>query len=100
MVELKPETIGQAATYKLMIGLIVPRPIAFVSTINNKGELNLAPFSFFNGVSSNPPCLMFSVTRKNDGSMKDTLKNIFETKQFVVNTVSDWMVGFELNKFF
>jgi flavin reductase (DIM6/NTAB) family NADH-FMN oxidoreductase RutF len=74
-----------------MVGSIVPRPIAFVSTQSESGEGNLAPFSFFNGVSSNPPCLMFSVTKKPDGSIKDTLRNILQIKQFVVNTVSEWM---------
>jgi flavin reductase (DIM6/NTAB) family NADH-FMN oxidoreductase RutF len=84
--------LSQGAIYKLMIGAIVPRPIAFVSTISAEGVGNLAPFSFFNGVSSNPPCLVFSVTRKRDGGKKDTLRNIEETGGFVINTVSEWMV--------
>ena len=71
--------------YKLLIGAIVPRPIAFVSTRSKSGITNVAPYSFFNGVSSNPPCLMFSVTRKPDGSKKNTLSNIEATKEFVVN---------------
>lgn len=53
---------------------------------------NLAPFSFFNGVSSNPPCIVISVTRKSDGSKKDTLVNIERTGEFVVNIVADWMI--------
>lgn len=86
--ELKPSEL-----YKLLIGGILPRPIAFVSTLSKAGIGNLAPFSFFNGVSSNPPCLVFSVTRKPDASKKDTLLNIEETGEFVVNTVSEWMTA-------
>lgn len=84
--------IPGALRYKLMIGAIVPRPIAFVSSISSAGVGNLAPFSFFNGVSSEPPCLVFSVTRKPGGDKKDTLRNIEQTRGFVVNTVSEWMV--------
>jgi len=91
MVSLDPATIGASATYKLLIGGIVPRPIAFISTISPEGKGNLAPFSFFNGVASNPPSLMVAITRKPDGEKKDTLRNIEATGQFVVNTVADWM---------
>lgn len=83
--------LGVSDIYKLMIGAIVPRPIAFVSTVSQAGQGNLAPFSYFNAVSSNPPCIAFSITRKNDGSKKDTLINIEETGQFVVNSVAEWM---------
>lgn len=83
--------ISQRDLYKFMIGGIVPRPIAFVSTISAQGQLNLAPFSFYNGVSSNPPCVVFSITRNNDDSKKDTLKNIEETKELVINSVAEWM---------
>src|SRR5689334_9113452 len=79
MVTLKPEQIGQRSMYKLLIGAIVPRPIAFVSTLSPEGLGNLAPFSFFNGVSSNPPAVMIAITRKPDGSKKDTLRNIEST---------------------
>jgi flavin reductase (DIM6/NTAB) family NADH-FMN oxidoreductase RutF len=72
--------------YSWMVSLIAPRPIAFVSTTNIDGDINLAPFSFFTGVSSNPPCLVFSVTQKKDGTKKDTLINIERTGEFVVNT--------------
>ncbi|HMD30953.1 MAG TPA: flavin reductase, partial [Candidatus Acidoferrales bacterium] len=67
--------------YKLMIGAIVPRPIAFVSTISADGISNLAPFSFFTGVSANPPVIAFSPMRRlADGGRKDTLNNIEATK--------------------
>jgi flavin reductase (DIM6/NTAB) family NADH-FMN oxidoreductase RutF len=75
--------------YKLMIGSIVPRPIAFVSTVNAKGRKNLAPFSFFNGVCSNPPIVLFSTVIRKDGTHKDTLNNVEETREFVVNMVSE-----------
>ncbi len=63
--------------YKLMVGVIVPRPIAFVSTISREGIPNLAPFSFFTGISANPPVICFSpMIRGSDGGRKDTLRNI------------------------
>jgi flavin reductase (DIM6/NTAB) family NADH-FMN oxidoreductase RutF len=76
--------------YKLMIGAIVPRPIAFVSTISPNGIRNLAPFSFFTGISANPPVICFCpMIRGSDGSRKDTLRNIEAVKEFVVNIVSE-----------
>jgi flavin reductase (DIM6/NTAB) family NADH-FMN oxidoreductase RutF len=73
--------------YSLMIRTIAPRPIAWVSTISRNGVVNLAPFSFFNGVGSCPPALAFSVSNHVDGSLKDTTRNIDETGEFVVNVV-------------
>jgi flavin reductase (DIM6/NTAB) family NADH-FMN oxidoreductase RutF len=78
--------------YRLLIGSVVPRPIAWVSSMNSKGQSNLAPFSFFNAISSDPPCLIFSPTYKEGGREKDTLINIRETGEFVVNSVSEWVV--------
>ena len=79
--------------HKLMIGSIVPRPIAFVSTKSTNGILNLAPFSYFNGVCSKPPTIMFAPARRGyDGLTKDTLNNIRDTKEFVVNLVSEEIV--------
>lgn len=79
--------------YKLLIGSILPRPIAFVSTQSAEGILNLAPFSFFTGVCSNPPTLLFCpMIRGSDGHRKDTLLNIQETGEFVVNVVSEDIV--------
>jgi flavin reductase (DIM6/NTAB) family NADH-FMN oxidoreductase RutF len=76
--------------YRLMVAVIVPRPIAFVSTISPDGILNLAPFSFFTGVCANPPVVCFSPTiRASDGRRKDTLCNIEATREFVVNVVSE-----------
>jgi flavin reductase (DIM6/NTAB) family NADH-FMN oxidoreductase RutF len=79
--------------HRLMIGSIVPRPIAFVSTKSKNGILNLAPFSYFNGVCSNPPTIMFAPARRGyDGLTKDTLNNIRDTEEFVVNIVSEEIV--------
>ena len=76
--------------YKLLIGSIVPRPIGFISTVSPNGVYNLAPFSFFNGVCSEPMAVLFCpVIRASDGQEKDTLKNIKATKEFVVNIVSE-----------
>lgn len=88
MLKLDLSQISPIETYKLMIGSIVPRPIAFVSTLNTNGSVNLAPFSFFNGVGSNPPSLMFAIVNKTGGEKKDTLKNIEREKEFVVNLAS------------
>lgn len=80
--------------YKLIIGSILPRPIAFVSTQAPDGRLNLAPFSFFNGVCSNPPTILFCpMVRSSDGGKKDTLVNIEATGEFVVNIVNEAIVA-------
>lgn len=73
--ELDPAHVEQRERYRLLIGCIVPRPIAFVSTIAPDGRPNLAPFSFFNGVGSDPMTLLFCPSNKPDGSEKDTLRN-------------------------
>jgi flavin reductase (DIM6/NTAB) family NADH-FMN oxidoreductase RutF len=85
-----PSEAGPANIYKLMIGAIVPRPIAFVSTISRAGVRNLAPFSFFTAASANPPVVCFApMVRGSDGQQKDTLRNVQETGEFVVNIVSE-----------
>ena len=73
--------------YKLLVGAVVPRPIAFVSTISPEGVPNLAPFSFFTVASANPPVLCFTASFREP--RKDTLVNIRATKEFVVNIVSE-----------
>jgi flavin reductase (DIM6/NTAB) family NADH-FMN oxidoreductase RutF len=90
MIELNPADMQQRDLYKLMIGAIVPRPIAWVSTVSPSGIYNLAPFSFFNGVASNPPSLVFSVSyREADHQPKDTLANVRASGEFVVNMVTE-----------
>lgn len=87
---IDPSAAGPQNTYKLMVGVIVPRPIAFVSTVSAGGVLNLAPFSFFTAVSANPPVVAFSpMVRGSDAQRKDTLHNIEATGEFVVNVVSE-----------
>jgi flavin reductase (DIM6/NTAB) family NADH-FMN oxidoreductase RutF len=86
---INPKDHEYGNIYKLMIGCIVPRPIAFVSSLSPDGIPNLAPFSFFNGVCSNPPIVLFSTVIRKDGKHKDTLNNIEATKEFVVNIVSE-----------
>ena len=81
--------------YKLMVGAIVPRPIAFVSTCDRRGVLNLAPFSYFTAVSANPPVVLFCPSVREEDTTrgivahKDTLRNIVNTREFVVNIVSE-----------
>jgi flavin reductase (DIM6/NTAB) family NADH-FMN oxidoreductase RutF len=73
--------------YNWMANAITPRPIAWVSTISPDGKTNLAPFSFFNGITGNPPTLMFSAVNNRDGVKKHTVLNIEATGEFVVNLV-------------
>lgn len=90
---IDPASTAPANIYKLMVGAIVPRPIAFVSTRAADGTLNLAPFSFFTGVSADPPVICFSpMIRGSDGARKDTLRNVELTGEFVVNVVSEEFV--------
>ena len=86
MVEIDPAQLDRRAAYKLMISLIVPRPIAWVSSISPGGSLNLAPFSYFNGISSHPPVVMIAVGARR-GERKDTWRNIESTREFTVNVV-------------
>lgn len=89
-VTVDPQSTAVSDIYKLLIGTIVPRPIAFVSSINADGAFNLAPFSFFTAISANPPVICFSpMVRASDGTRKDTLRNIESTGEFVVNIVSE-----------
>ena len=73
--------------YNWMADTITPRPIAWVSTVSSDGKANLAPFSFFNGITGNPPTLMFSAVANRGGVKKDTVRNIEATGEFVVNLV-------------
>ena len=80
----------------ILTGVVVPRPIAFVSTISTEGVVNLAPYSFFNAVSYTPPVVIFSSSRKAPGwgdKRKDTLTNVEETGEYVVNVVVDDIAG-------
>ncbi len=85
--EIDLNSLEHRHAHDLITSSVVPRPIAWVSTINAEGETNLAPFSFFTGVSWSPPMLAFSVVNMADGTTKDTLKNIREIPEFVIHTV-------------
>ena len=86
--ELDPSAIGAVAAYKLLIGCVVPRPIAWVSTVDGAGVRNLAPFSFFMGVCGDPPTIAFSGGPREAGR-KDTVRNAEASGEFVVNVVDD-----------
>ena len=85
--KLDPRTFD--GFYRVLTGVVVPRPIAFVSTLSADGVLNLAPYSFFNAVAYDPPTIVFSSSRRTGDKRKDTLANIEETGEFVVNVVVD-----------
>ena len=88
-ISLSPESLSAKDRHQYIIGSVTPRPIAFVSTINSKGKTNLAPYSFFNAFSSTPPILIFSSNlRPAPTPEKDTLRNLKETKECVINLVS------------
>jgi flavin reductase (DIM6/NTAB) family NADH-FMN oxidoreductase RutF len=98
MLCFNPTECQQRQVYKLLTGMIVPRPVALVSTMDKQGVANLAPFSFFCGVGSNPPTVLFCPSLRPNGPpeaghwpgmRKDTLRNAEETREFVINVVSD-----------
>jgi flavin reductase (DIM6/NTAB) family NADH-FMN oxidoreductase RutF len=86
--KIDPAMISPTQVYQLMIGAIVPRPIAWVATQSSAKQDNLAPFSFFNGVTASPPTLLFSAVNNREGVKKDTVRNIEETGEFVVSVVT------------
>lgn len=88
-----PATLPWRDAYKLLIGAIVPRPIAWLSTMNKEGKANVAPFSFFTIVAAKPTTIAFCPMRKADGTKKDTLVNIEATGEFVVNIVSESLLA-------
>jgi flavin reductase (DIM6/NTAB) family NADH-FMN oxidoreductase RutF len=87
--ELKLAGLSAHERYKLLIGLVIPRPIAWVSTWSENGVANCAPFSFFNVISEEPPLCILSFNNRSDGAMKHTLKNIRRTGEFVVNLADE-----------
>lgn len=94
MLSINPAEHQQRDIYKLMTGIIVPRPIALVSTVDAEGNANLAPFSFFAGVGSAPPTVLFCPVLRatgtaHPGDRKDTLRNVEATREFVINVVTE-----------
>jgi len=96
MLSIDPASLSERENYKFLIGSIIPRPIAFVTTKSKEGVLNGAPFSYFNIVTSNPPMISLSIQRSS-GRQKDTARNIFESKEFVVHIVDEQNVE-KINK--
>lgn len=88
MISIDPKLNSERDNYKLLIGSIIPRPIAFVTTQSEDGIVNGAPFSYFNIVSSNPPMVSLAVQRPNN-HLKDTARNIYNNRQFVVHIVDE-----------
>ncbi len=93
--EFDPKVIDSAAMYKLLIGSVVPRPIAWVSSVDAEGVRNLAPFSYFMAITHDPPTIAFSAGPRGEETgggargKKDTLRNVEATREFVVNMVDD-----------
>lgn len=92
MLSIDPSVNTERENYKLLIGSIIPRPIAFVTSLSNAGVLNGAPFSYFNIVSANPPMVSISIQRSG-GKQKDTARNILDTKEFVIHIVDEQNVA-------
>lgn len=83
-----PETQTERENYKLLIGSIIPRPIALITTLSREGVLNAAPFSYFNIVTADPPMISVSIQRKN-GAYKDTARNMIQSGEFVVHIADE-----------
>lgn len=89
MLVIDPKSTPIKDLHQFMVGSVAPRPIAFVSTVDEEGNPNLAPYSFFNSFSSNPPTLVFSSNRRvKDNTTKDTLSNVMATREVVINVVT------------
>ena len=90
---IDPAKLETKEIHKILLSSVAPRPIAFASTIDSKGNVNLSPFSYFNVFSSNPPILIFSPSRRvRDNTTKHTLENAKETKEVVINIVNHSIV--------
>ena len=93
MISILPQDVSTAKLHGYLLGAVAPRPIAFASTIDDDGNVNLSPFSFFNVFSANPPILIFSPARRvRDNTTKHTLENVIANKEVVINIVSYDMV--------
>lgn len=88
MTTVFPDEMSQRDLHQFMLGSLIPRPIAFVSTVSSTGINNLAPFSYFNAISSLPPVLAFSMSRRADGSKKDTHQNLIDIGECVIHMVN------------
>src|SRR5205807_5595973 len=89
LMHLKLADVSAHERYKRLIGLVIPRPIAWISTRSGNGVANYGPFSFFNVFSEDPPLCVIGINPRSDGALKHSLKNIRRTKEFVVNLVDE-----------
>lgn len=87
--EIAVESLTPQERYKLLVGLVFPRPIAMISTRSANGVANCAPYSFFNAVCEDPMLVILSFSRRSDGKMKHSLANLLRTGEFVVNLVDE-----------
>ncbi len=87
--EIDVSKVSVPSVYQMLVGLVTPRPIAWVTTQSPSGIVNLAPFSFFNVFGANPPIVIFSPTLKRDGTKKDTLLNIEASREFVIHAATE-----------
>jgi flavin reductase (DIM6/NTAB) family NADH-FMN oxidoreductase RutF len=87
--EFKLADLSPLERYKVLIGLVIPRPIAWISTVNEAGVNNCAPFSFFNVIGEEPPLCIVSFNRRSDGQVKHSMANALRTGEFVVNLVDE-----------
>ncbi len=93
MISITPQEVSTAKLHGYLLSAVSPRPIAFASTVDESGNVNLSPFSFFNVFSANPPILVFSPARRvRDNTTKHTLENVLKTKEVVINIVNHNMV--------
>ena len=90
-ITVETKGIDTETGYRLLIGAVVPRPIAWITTVNGLGRVNAAPFSSYNYVAHSPPMLAVNIGSRN-GELKDTARNIVETGQFVVNAATEDML--------
>jgi flavin reductase (DIM6/NTAB) family NADH-FMN oxidoreductase RutF len=93
IMQIDPSLQSKAESYKVLTNLVVPRPIAWVTSTGPSGLINLAPFSFFNAVGSDPLYVVLGIGLRDDGSPKDTTRNIKTTGEFVVNLVTEDLIG-------
>lgn len=87
--DVDPDTIERRERYKLLCGLVVPRPVALVTSLSEDGVVNAAPFSFFNVFSEEPPVAVLGLNARPDGGLKDTSRNIERSGEYVIHLVSD-----------
>jgi flavin reductase (DIM6/NTAB) family NADH-FMN oxidoreductase RutF len=87
--QLKLAELSATQRYHVLSSLVVPRPIAWVTTLNEDGQVNAAPFSYFQLMGENPPLVVLGIGRRTDGSAKDSFRNIRRSKEFVINVVTE-----------